>query len=167
MTPETALGGVESGSNNFDKYFERIANIFVRLKLDPEGGYVRASRQEVFDADLKSLLNGRHETLKGRKFYEPGKFFYAGVEGNEAWVRVSEGNKSLKITIIEGEEFPKGEFQEKIKGRWVASKFLEGISWVDLDVIVKYGEKITGLLNRTGSPQINRLPGEVVGDKSF
>src|SRR3989344_902445 len=111
MSPESARFNKPEETDYFGEYFDRVANIYVRLKLEPERGEIRAWRQEITPTDVVTLLNGRHRFLPTGFIIPPRSFYHAGAQENQAWIRVSKGDKGIRYKIEERWILPKSTLQ--------------------------------------------------------
>ena len=149
MSPEAVSPDRPAIKDYFGEYFERVAQIYVRLKLEPERDGMRSWRQEIDAAAVLSLLNGRHKFLPGGIIFSPRSFYHAGAQENEAWIRVSKGDKGIKYKIEEGSTLPKATLQENNGRSWRDLVELGEIGWPHFETFVAFGERLVGLKTPT------------------
>jgi len=142
---------------------DRISNVFWLLANNPRAFKVGPSWEEISPDGLQIL--GEEET----KYLESGEVdlwtkpvVYAHIDGNEVFVAIGLGAKRVKFSVNGGKPQLIQETRKDV-GIWDKGEKRD-ISWEHVEKIVSFVEQVPQrrLLNGSGSPQIDGLPGTEV-----
>ena len=142
---------------------DRISNVFWLLANTPRAFKDGPSREEISSDDLQIL--GEEE----RKYLESGEIdlwtkpvVYADIDGNEFFVAIGLGAKRVKFSVNGGTPQLIRETRQAV-GIWEEGEKRD-ISWEDVKKMVSFVEQVPQrrLLNGSGPPQIDGLPGAEV-----
>ena len=142
--------------------FDRISNIFWLLANNPRAFKFSGTSWEVISPeDLESLGEKEREYL-GQPSFGTDPWVYARAERSEAFVAIGLGAKRVKFSVNGGRPQLIRETRIDI-GVWEEGEGSE-VSWELMEKIVSFVEQVPQrrLLNGSGSPQIDSLPGTKV-----
>lgn len=149
-----------SDSQRAETFLYRITNVFWLLAQNPRVSKA-AAWEEILPNDLEILDENEKEYL-GKPDFGTVPRVYADIEWHEAFIAIGLGAKRVKYSVNGGRPQQIRETRIDI-GVWEGGEGSE-VSWELMEKIVSFVEQVPQrrLLNGSGSPQVDSLPGTEV-----